>query len=180
MDVNVIINQIYNLILENQFLGFAIGAFLVLFLFFIISRTFRKSGLFLLATTFLVDSTIKALPFEIYGYYPLTYKVVIGLYILGFINFLIRVIIMLVKLSKKRSDREDRSNLKKFMKFTGIRPFFLMLIINVFNFNNFIPQRILSLLTSLSFLYMAFRTLYSTYLYLSEKDRKSTRLNSSH
>lgn len=170
MDVNVIINQIYNLILENQFLGFAIGAFLVLFLFFIISRTFRKSGLFLLATTFLVDSTIKALPFEIYGYYPLIYKVVIGLYILGFINFLIRVIIMLVKLSKKRSDREDRSNLKKFMKFTGIRPFFLMLIINVFNFNNFIPQRILSLLTSLSFLYMAFRTLYSTYLYLSEKE----------
>lgn len=170
MDVNVIINQIYNLILENQFLGFAIGAFLVLFLFFIISRTFRKSGLFLLATTFLVDSTIKALPFEIYGYYPLIYKVVIGLYILGFINFLIRVIIMMVKLSKKRSDREDRSNLKKFMKFTGIRPFFLMLIINVFNFNNFIPQRILSLLTSLSFLYMAFRTLYFTYLYLSEKE----------
>ncbi len=54
MDIEIIINQIYNLILNNQFLGFAIAAFVVLLLFFIISRTFRKSGLFLLAVTFLV------------------------------------------------------------------------------------------------------------------------------
>lgn len=170
MDIEIIINQIYNLILNNQFLGFAIAAFVVLFLFFIISRTFRKSGLFLLAVTFLVDYTIKSLPFDVYGYYPLAYRIVIGFYILGFINFLIRVIIMLVKISKRKSEDSEKSSLNNFMKFTGIRPFFLMLIINLINFNNYIPKTIISLLTSLSFLYMAFRTLYSTYLYLSEKE----------
>ena len=170
MDIEIIINQIYNLILNNQFLGFAIADFVVLFLFFIISRTFRKSGLFLLAVTFLVDYTIKSLPFDVYGYYPLAYRIVIGFYILGFINFLIRVIIMLVKISKRKSEDSEKSSLNNFMKFTGIRPFFLMLIINLINFNNYIPKTIISLLTSLSFLYMAFRTLYSTYLYLSEKE----------
>lgn len=170
MDIEIIINQIYNLILNNQFLGFAIAAFVVLLLFFIISRTFRKSGLFLLAVTFLVDYTIKSLPFDVYGYYPLAYRIVIGFYILGFINFLIRVIIMLVKISKRKSEDSEKSSLNNFMKFTGIRPFFLMLIINLINFNNYIPKTIISLLTSLSFLYMAFRTLYSTYLYLSEKE----------
>lgn len=170
MDIEIIINQIYNLILNNQFLGFAIAAFVVLLLFFIISRTFRKSGLFLLAVTFLVDYTIKSLPFDVYGYYPLAYRIVIGFYILGFISFLIRVIIMLVKISKRKSKDSEKSSLNNFMKFTGIRPFFLMLIINLINFNNYIPKTIISLLTSLSFLYMAFRTLYSTYLYLSEKE----------
>lgn len=170
MDIEIIINQIYNLILNNQFLGFAIAAFVVLLLFFIISRTFRKSGLFLLAVTFLVDYTIKSLPFDVYGYYPLAYRIVIGFYILGFINFLIRVIIMLVKISKRKSEDSEKSSLNNFMKFTGIRPFLLMLIINLINFNNYIPKTIISLLTSLSFLYMAFRTLYSTYLYLSEKE----------
>ena len=170
MDIEIIINQIYNLILNNQFLGFTIAAFVVLLLFFIISRTFRKSGLFLLAVTFLVDYTIKSLPFDVYGYYPLAYRIVIGFYILGFINFLIRVIIMLVKISKRKSEDGEKSSLNNFMKFTGIRPFFLMLIINLINFNNYIPKTIISLLTSLSFLYMAFRTLYSTYLYLSEKE----------
>lgn len=170
MDIEIIINQIYNLILNNQFLGFAIAAFVVLLLFFIISRTFRKSGLFLLAVTFLVDYTLKSLPFDVYGYYPLAYRIVIGFYILGFISFLIRVIIMLVKISKRKSKDSEKSSLNNFMKFTGIRPFFLMLIINLINFNNYIPKTIISLLTSLSFLYMAFRTLYSTYLYLSEKE----------
>lgn len=102
MDIEIIINQIYNLILNNQFLGFAIAAFVVLFLFFIISKTFRKSGLFLLANTFLIDYTIKSLPFEIYSYYPIVRQIITGLYILGFINFIIRVIVILVKISKKK------------------------------------------------------------------------------
>lgn len=169
MDIEILINQIYNLILNDPIIGYAIAVFVVLFLFFIISKTFRKSGLFLLATTFLIDYTIKSLPFGIYDQFPIAYKVVTGLYIVGFINFLIRVTIMLVKASKKYDD-EDQSSLKNFMTFTGIRPFFIMLIINVINFNSFIPKNIISLFTSLSFLYMAFRTLYSTYLYLSEKE----------
>lgn len=170
MDIEIIINQIYNLILNNQFLGFAIAAFVVLFLFFIISKTFRKSGLFLLANTFLIDYTIKSLPFEIYSYYPIVRQIITGLYILGFINFIIRVIVMLVKISKKNSQSKEKSSLKNFMEFTGIRPFFFMLIVNLVNINAYIPKNIVSLLTSLSFLYMAFRTLYSTYLYLSEKE----------
>ncbi len=170
MDIEIIINQIYNLILNNQFLGFAIAAFVVLFLFFIISKTFRKSGLFLLATTFLIDYTIRSLPFEIYSYYPIVRQIITGLYILGFINFIIRVIVMLVKISKKNTQSKEKSSLKNFVEFTGIRPFFFMLIVNIVNLNEYIPKNIVSLLTSLSFLYMAFRTLYSTYLYLSEKE----------
>ena len=170
MDIEIIINQIYNLILNNQFLGFAIAAFVVLFLFFIISKTFRKSGLFLLANTFLIDYTIKSLPFEIYSYYPIVRQIITGLYVLGFINFIIRVIVMLVKISKKNSQSKEKSSLKNFVEFTGIRPFFFMLIVNLVNINAYIPKNIVSLLTSLSFLYMAFRTLYSTYLYLSEKE----------
>lgn len=170
MDIEIIINQIYNLILNNQFLGFAIAAFVVLFLFFIISKTFRKSGLFLLANTFLIDYTIKSLPFEIYSYYPIVRQIITGLYILGFINFIIRVIVMLVKISKKNSQSKEKSSLKNFVEFTGIRPFFFMLIVNLVNIGAYIPKNIVSLLTSLSFLYMAIRTLYSTYLYLSEKE----------
>lgn len=170
MDIEIIINKIYNLILNNQFLGFAIAVFVVLFLFFIISKTFRKSGLFLLVNTFLIDYTIRSLPFEIYSYYPIVRQIITGLYILGFINFIIRVIVMLVKISKKNSQSKEKSSLKNFMEFTGIRPFFFMLIVNLVNLNDYIPKNIVSLLTSLSFLYMAFRTLYSTYLYLSEKE----------
>lgn len=170
MDIEIIINQIYNLILNNKFLGFAIAAFVVLFLFFIISKTFRKSGLFLLVNTFLIDYTIRSLPFEIYSYYPIVRQIITGLYILGFINFIIRVIVMLVKISKKNTQSKEKSSLKNFVEFTGIRPFFFMLIVNLVNLNDYIPKNIVSLLTSLSFLYMAFRTLYSTYLYLSEKE----------
>ena len=170
MDIDVIINQIYNLILDNQILGFAIGGFVVLLLIFIISKTFRKSGLFLLANTFLIDYTIRSLPFQIYTYYPIAQQIITGLYVLGFLNFLIRVIVMVVKMSKRKTNEEEKSSLQNFMEFTGIRPFFLLLIINLVNFNSYIPKNIISLLTSLSFLYMAFRTLYSTYLYLSEKE----------
>lgn len=170
MDIDVIINQIYNLILDNQILGFAIGGFVVLLLIFIISKTFRKSGLFLLANTFLIDYTIRSLPFQIYTYYPIAQQIMTGLYVLGFLNFLIRVIVMVVKMSKRKTNEEEKSSLQNFIEFTGIRPFFLMLIINLVNFNSYIPKNIISLLTSLSFLYMAFRTLYSTYLYLSEKE----------
>lgn len=170
MDIEILINQIYNLILNNQILGIAIVVFVALFLFFIISKTFRKSGLFLLASTFLIDNTIKSLPFGIYNHYPLAYKIITGLYFIGFINFLTRVLIIIIKSSKRANENENQSGFKNFLKFTGIRPFFLMLVINLINLNNFIPNNIISLFTSLSFLYMVFRTLYSTYLYLSEKE----------
>lgn len=167
MNYSFILEQIYTTILNNQFIGFAIGAFLVLIILFIASKTFRKSGLFLLATSFLIDLSIRSLPFEIYTHYPYVFNIVTGLYIVGFVDFFVRVLIMLVKLNKK--EKKD-SSLTNFMKFTGIRPFFLMLIVNLINYNNIIPKNILNLLTSLSFLYMVFRTLYSTYLYLSQKE----------
>ena len=168
MDYTFIFNQIYNLIINNNML-LAIGvSILVLFLFFIISKTFRKSGLFLLAFTFLVDQVIKNLPFDLYSAYPISYNIVTGLYVIGFLNFFIRVLLMIRKVSKK--DKED-SKLGNFFKFTGIRPFILMLIINLLDINSYLPEGIIRLLTSLSFLYMAFRTLYSTYLYLSTKEK---------
>ena len=168
MDYTFIFNQIYNLIINNNML-LAIGvSILVLFLFFIISKTFRKSGLFLLAFTFLVDQVIKNLPFDLYSAYPISYNIVTGLYVIGFLNFFIRVLLMIRKVSKK--EKED-SKLGNFFKFTGIRPFILMLIINLLDINSYLPEGIIRLLTSLSFLYMAFRTLYSTYLYLSTKEK---------
>ena len=168
MDYTFIFNQIYNLIINNNML-LAIGvSILVLFLFFIISKTFRKSGLFLLAFTFLVDQVIKNLPFDLYSAYPISYNIVTGLFVIGSLNFFIRVLLMIRKVSKK--DKED-SKLGNFFKFTGIRPFILMLIINLLDINSYLPEGIIRLLTSLSFLYMAFRTLYSTYLYLSTKEK---------
>lgn len=168
MDYTFIFNQIYNLIINNNML-LAIGvSILVLFLFFIISKTFRKSGLFLLAFTFLVDQVIKNLPFDLYSAYPISYNIVTGLFVIGFLNFFIRVLLMIRKVSKK--EKED-SKLGNFFKFTGIRPFILMLIINLLDINSYLPEGIIRLLTSLSFLYMAFRTLYSTYLYLSTKEK---------
>lgn len=168
MDYTFIFNQIYNLIINNNML-LAIGvSILVLFLFFIISKTFRKSGLFLLAFTFLVDQVIKNLPFDLYSAYPISYSIVTGLFVIGFLNFFIRVLLMIRKVSKK--EKED-SKLGNFFKFTGIRPFILMLIINLLDINSYLPEGIIRLLTSLSFLYMAFRTLYSTYLYLSTKEK---------
>ena len=168
MDYTFILDQIYNLISNNNIFLAIVILIPVLLLFFIISRTFRKSGLFLLALTFLADLTIKNLPFDIYNDYPISYNIVTGLYIVGFLNFFIRVLIMIKKANKK--EKED-SKLSNFFKFTGIRPFILMLIINLANYNSFIPKGILSLFTSLSFLYMAFRTLYSTYSYLSTKEK---------
>lgn len=168
MDYTFIFNQIYNLIINNNML-LAIGvSILVLFLFFIISKTFRKSGLFLLAFTFLVDQVIKNLPFDLYSAYPISYNIVTGLFVIGFLIFFIRVLLMIRKVSKK--EKED-SKLGNFFKFTGIRPFILMLIINLLDINSYLPEGIIRLLTSLSFLYMAFRTLYSTYLYLSTKEK---------
>lgn len=168
MDYTFIFNQIYNLIINNNML-LAIGvSILVLFLFFIISKTFRKSGLFLLVFTFLVDQVIKNLPFDLYSAYPISYNIVTGLFVIGSLNFFIRVLLMIRKVSKK--DKED-SKLGNFFKFTGIRPFILMLIINLLDINSYLPEGIIRLLTSLSFLYMAFRTLYSTYLYLSTKEK---------
>lgn len=168
MDYTFIFNQIYNLIINNNML-LAIGvSILVLFLFFVISKTFRKSGLFLLAFTFLVDQVIKNLPFDLYGAYPISYNIVTGLFVVGFLNFFIRVLLMIRKASKKE---KEESKLGNFFKFTGIRPFLLMLIINLIDINFYLPQGIIKLLTSLSFLYMAFRTLYSTYLYLGTKEK---------
>ncbi len=168
MDYSIILEQIYNFIINNQFIGFAIGAFLVLIILYIASKTFRKSGLFLLTTSFLIDLSIRSLPFDIYNNYPYVFNIVIGLYIAAFIDFLIRVLLILIKL-KKKEKRED-SSLKNFVKFTGIRPFLIMLIVNLVNFNNVLPKNIINLLTSLSFLYMVFKTLYSTYQYLSQKE----------
>lgn len=168
MDYTFILDQLYNLISNNNIL-LAIGvAILVLFLLFIISRTFRKSGLFLLAITFMADLTIKNLPFDVYNTYPISYNIVTGFYVAGFLNFFIRVLIMMKKANKKE---KEESKLNHFFKFTGVRPFILMLIINIADFNSYLPKEIVNLLTSLSFLYMAFRTLYSTYLFLSTKEK---------
>lgn len=171
MDYSFIFDQIYNIILQNQFLLLGLVFLLILLIIFIVSRTFRKSGLFLLALTFIVDTSIKSLNFDLYSLLPILSQAISVLYIIGFINFFIRTLISLVRLSRRSSKDKKDSKLKSFFKFTGSGPFLIMLAVNVVDVNNYIDQSILKLLTNLSFLYMAFKSLYSTYLSLSEKEK---------
>ena len=172
MDYTYILNEIYNIICNNEIIFFSLVGIVVLLFMFILSRTFRKSGLFLLANVFIIDNIIKNLPYSVYENFPIVLNIVRFMYILAFINFIIRVIVMIGKVSINGGEAgvKEKSSFRKFMDFTGIGPFVIMLIVNLINYGEFIPTNIINLLTSLSFLYMAFKTLYSTYKYLSKKE----------
>ena len=171
MDYTNILNDIVELFTYNRITLIPVIFGLVLLILFIISKAFRKSGLFVLALTFAVDYGIRSLPFDLYGTFPILNNVVAGFYLLGAIIFVIKVVRILVKTSSnlvKASDYKPGKN--GFFRYTGALAFIIMLLINIVDSNNIIPRSLKSLLTSLSFLYMIFRTLLSTYKHLNEKD----------
>lgn len=171
MDYTNILNDIVELFTYNRITLIPVIFGLVLLILFIISKAFRKSGLFVLALTFAVDYGIRSLPFDLYGTFPILNNVVAGFYLLGAIIFVIKVVRILVKTSSnlvKASDYKPGKN--GFFRYTGALAFIIMLLINIIDSNNILPRSLKSLLTSLSFLYMIFRTLLSTYKHLNEKD----------
>lgn len=171
MDYTNILNDIVELFTYNRITLIPVIFGLVLLILFIISKAFRKSGLFVLALTFAVDYGIRSLPFDLYGTFPILNNVVAGFYLLGAIIFVIKVVKILVKTSSnlvKASDYKPGKN--GFFRYTGALAFIIMLLINIIDSNNILPRSLKSLLTSLSFLYMIFRTLLSTYKHLNEKD----------
>lgn len=171
MDYTNILNDIVELLTYNRITLIPVIFGFVLLILFIISKAFRKSGLFLLALTFTVDYGIRSLPFDLYGTFPILNNVVAGFYLLGAIIFVIKVVKILVKTSSnlvKASDYKPGKN--GFFRYTGALAFIIMLLINIIDSNNILPRSLKSLLTSLSFLYMIFRTLLSTYKHLNEKD----------
>lgn len=171
MNYTNILNDIVELLTYNRITLIPVIFGLVLLILFIISKAFRKSGLFVLALTFAVDYGIRSLPFDLYGTFPILNNVVAGFYLLGAIIFVIKVVKILVKTSSnlvKASDYKPGKN--GFFRYTGALAFIIMLLINIIDSNNILPRSLKSLLTSLSFLYMIFRTLLSTYKHLNEKD----------
>lgn len=171
MDFTNVFNDIGNVLTYNRITLIPIFFAVILLLLFAISKAFRKSGLFLLGLTFAVDYGIRSLPIDLYGMFPILNNVIAGFYLLGGIIFVIRIIKILVKSSTnlvKASEYKARKN--GFFSYTGALPFLIMIIVSIVDSNNLLPKALKSLLTSLSFLYMIFRTLFSTYKHLNEKD----------
>lgn len=167
----VIYNFITNYLRKNSIFSILLIALFFTLILFLISRALRKSGLFLLVVTFLVDKVINSLSIDLYRLYPNLILIIYISYFLGIFLFALKVFSKLL-ISKKINDqiKEESKNQKKtsivsnFFRFTGALPLFVMIIINLINnyleiFNNLIISNI----TSLTFLYMVFITLLHTY-----------------
>ena len=172
MDFSFILRQLQSILITNRVTLIPLVFILVNILIFIISRTFRKTGLLVLAIAFGLDYTIKSIPFDIYYNYPQVYNFITVLYILGFLIFFFKVLKILIRMGNQRTKNTGKtdSNLNHFLKYTGILPFLAMLFLNVIHIENIIGEEILRILTSLSFIYMLVKTIYSTYNYLSSKE----------
>ena len=146
---------------------------LSLLILFLISKILLKAGMFLLAMTFIFDMILRVLPFNIYLNYPSIKLIIYVLYALGFIIFAYKNIKRILKEKRNRELFKDKDPIKKeksgnnpikrFFSYTGSLPFLMMLVLNLFNPDEGIYKNILHLLTSLSFLFMVFTTLFNTY-----------------
>lgn len=144
-----------------------------LIILFLISKILLKAGMFLLALTFILDMFIRVLPFNIYLNFPIIKLIIYILYALGIFIFAYKNIRKILKKKRKRElfkdknpVKEEKSSgnpIKRFFSYTGSLPFLLMLILNLFSPGDGLYKNILSLITSLSFLFMVFTTLYNTY-----------------
>ena len=172
MDLSFILRQLQSLSSDYRIALVPLAIIVLNLLIFLVSKTFRQAGLFVLVLAFAIDYAIKMLPFDLYGQIAWLYNAVTGLYILGFIIFFLKVLKMSIRINNnvRKSEANENSKFKEFLKFTGITPFILMLVINLFNYNDIIPKNILTILTSISFIYMTIKTVYSTSRYLSSKD----------
>lgn len=171
MDLSNILNNLGDLLTNNRITLIPIVFIVILLILYIVSKAFRKSGLMILATTFAVDYGIRSLPFNLYETFPILNNVIAGMYLLGAIVFVFKIGKILFKTSTNLVKASKYKGKKKgFFSYTGALAFIIMVLVNIIDSNNYIPQEIKSLLTSLSFLYMVFRTLFSTYKHLNDKD----------
>ena len=172
MDYSFIFRQLQEMITNNRISFLPIIFIIINLLIFIISRTFRKTGLFVLALAFGIDYAIKSLPFDLYYNVPGLYNAVTILYVVGFIIFFIKIAKMLFKISKLNIDQSYKKDSKigYFLKFTGMAPFLIMLIANLLKVENYIGIELTRIFTSVAFLFMLIKTLISTYKYLSTKE----------
>lgn len=171
MDLSDIFNELGNLLTYNQITIVPVIFIGVLLILYLVSKAFRKSGLFILSFTFALDYGIKSLPINLYEIFPILNNIIAGMYLLGAIVFVIKIARILFKTSTnlvKASEYKPKG--KGFFSYTGALFFIIMVVVNIIDTKNFLPTPIKSLLTSLSFLYMIFRTLYSTYKHLNDKD----------
>ena len=172
MDYSFIFRQLQEMITNNRISFLPIIFIIINLLIFIISRTFRKTGLFVLALAIGIDYAIKSLPFDLYYNVPGLYNAVTILYVVGFIIFFIKIAKMLFKISKLNIDQSYKKDSKigYFLKFTGMAPFLIMLIANLLKVENYIGIELTRIFTSVAFLFMLIKTLISTYKYLSTKE----------
>jgi len=172
MDYSLIFRQLQEVITNNRISFIPIIFIIVNLLIFIISRTFRKTGLFVLALAFGIDYAIKSLPFDLYYNVPGLYNAVTILYVVGFMIFFVKIAKMLIKISKLNIDQPYKTDSKigHFLKFTGMAPFLIMLIANLLKIENYIGIELTRIFTSAAFLFMLIKTLISTYKYLSTKE----------
>lgn len=172
MDYSFFFRQLQEIINNNGISFLPIIFIAINLLIFIISRTFRKTGLFVLALAFGLDYAIKSMPFDLYYNVPGLYNAITILYAIGFLIFFIKIAKMLIRMSKLNLDSSFKTDSKigHFFKFTGIGPFLVMLIANLLKVENFIGQDLTRILTSITFLYMLIKTIRSTYKYLSTKE----------
>lgn len=171
MDLSNILNNLGDLLINNRITLIPMVFIVILLILYIASKAFRKSGLMILAITFAVDYGIRSLPINLYETFPILNNVIAGMYLLGAIVFVFKIGKILFKTSTNLVKASKYKGKKKgFFSYTGALAFIVMILVNIIDSNNYIPQEIKSLLTSLSFLYMIFRTLFSTYKHLNDKD----------
>ncbi len=171
MDLSNILNNLGDLLINNRITLIPIVFIVILLILYIASKAFRKSGLMILAITFAIDYGIRSLPINLYETFPILNNVIAGMYLLGAIVFVFKIGKILFKTSTNLVKASKYKGKKKgFFSYTGALAFIIMVLVNIIDSNNYIPQEIKSLLTSLSFLYMIFRTLFSTYKHLNDKD----------
>lgn len=168
---NLSYNQILEHFTNNSILLIIALALLTILIAFIISKTLRKSGLFLLVISFILEKFVEILPINLYKIFPQLSMIFTIMYIVSFILFGIKIIKRLFGKGVLKYQYKEGSKPTTFFKYTGSLPFFIMLIVNVLNiYYDFIPKSILSPTTSLTFLYMAFISLFNTYKYLDRKE----------
>ncbi|MFO3716136.1 MULTISPECIES: hypothetical protein [Anaerococcus] len=172
MDFSFILRQLQTILMSNRLALLPLIFILLNFLIFIISRTFRKTGLFVLALAFGIDYAIKSIPYDIYYNFPQVYNFVTILYIVGFIIFFLKIFKILIRMSNLGISTSKKSDSKvgNFFRYTGILPFLIMLFLNLVHLDWIVDGKIIRILTSITFIYMLVKTIYSTYKYLSAKE----------
>ncbi|MSS78204.1 hypothetical protein HV819_08215 [Anaerococcus sp. AGMB00486] len=182
---NLNYDEILNFLNQRNISIILITALVLIVVLLLLTRLFVKLGLFLLVFTFVIDNIIKLIPIDIYEIYPITFITIKILYIVGFIIFLLKVIKNIRKNKAKKEYYEDKNlkltkkdnPIKRFFRYTGSLPFLLMLILNILiNTENNTYQSIITALTSLSFLFMVFTSLFNTYKRIDMKKYNDNRM----